>query len=314
MLTRASIPTYMRKRLETRPCVNRKSRLVDSDIGSLQHLAENLPDKLDACVIVHCADHGIAANGVSALPNNYAAAAFIDLSEGLGIPFALGRCFDIDVLPLDCSLGCPTQDISLADAMSTREYLRCLRIGWNAVLSTSVSLVGIGELGAGGTTAAAALASVLLRLDPSGFVGHGSGISDQQIELKMGLVRKVVDRCAHIDSVTELMVRIGGKDIVSMVGSILAAYSTGRTVVLDGFITCVAGLLAEQIVPGISSSMLCCASTNEPGQVIVSGCLGLNPFMHIGHRCGMGLGCFFGIQACRGSSCLLKVKHEDAIA
>jgi len=190
--------------------------------------------------------------------------------------------------------------------MTQTEYLKCLSIGWNTVRHSSCNLVGIGEVGAGGTSTATALASILLDLSPEYLLGRGSGISETQLRIKANLINLALARCQYTASISNLLIQIGGKELVSMVGAILGSYAYGKIVVLDGFITCVSALIAEKLFPGISSCLLCCTRTNEPGQQKIAEVLQLNPFMNLGHSCGMGFGCFFSIQACMASICLNK--------
>lgn len=308
MIHRRGLPKLMRSELQARSLLDlyKPDNYVSQDLGSIGPLAAILPDIIDACVFIFCSDHGVAAEDVTTLPQDFAAMSYNTFSKGEGIPFSLGKCFDIKVAALDCSLGCPTEHIAYCNAMTTREYLKCLHIGWKAVVGTSSNLIGIGEVGAGGTTTATALASILLDIDPERLLGHGSGISDSQLKTKSSLIKLAVNRVKNTTDIVSLMSQIGGKEIVSMVGAILGSYSRGKVVVLDGFITCVAGLIAETLFPGVSSCFLCCTKTNEPGQKFIADQIGLDPFMHIGHSCGMGLGCFFSIQACKASLCLSK--------
>ena len=287
--------------------LDHKSRHVgSSEFGSIGDLARALPDQIKPCVFIFCSDHGIAADNISILPQDFAARSYKDFSHGLGIPFSLGECFNIEVKAFDCSLGNPTKHISYCNAMTPREYLKCLCIGWNAVRHSCCNLIGIGEVGAGGTSTATALASILLDIEPEYLLGHGSGISESQLRLKANLINLALDRVHYTADLSTLMIQIGGKEIVSMVGAILASYAHGKTVVLDGFITCVSALIAEKLFPGISSCLLCCTRTNEPGQQKIAEVLKLNPFIHLGHSCGMGFGCFFSVQACKASFCLNK--------
>ena len=281
-----------------------KVRNVRRDCGALSIISSVIPESIDPCVMIFCSDHGIAIEDVTTLSKDFASRTYTEFSRGIGLPFELGRCFDIKVMAIDSSLGTPTKHIAYTNAMTTREYLRCLRIGWEAAVSSQCNLIGIGEIGAGGTTSATALASILLDIDPEKLLGYGSGINERQMKKKDMLIRLAIARSSHAKDVVTLLTQIGGKEMVSMVGAILGAFSRGKIVVLDGFITCVAALIAEKLCPGVSSYLLCYTRTNEPGQLIIASQIGLNPFIYTGHTCGMGFGCFFSIQFCRGAACL----------
>ena len=273
------------------------------ELGSLSCVGYKVPSVIDACVCIFCSDHGIAVDSVSSLACDFASQSYKQLSKGHGIPFVLGECYSINVKVFDSSFGGPTKHIAYSNAMNVREYLKCLRLGWKVGVETKCNILGVGEVGAGATSAAAALTCLILNMNPEKIVGCGSGISQSQIENKISLIRLALDRVQATDIIT-ILCQIGGKEIVSIMGAILGASATGKIVVLDGFVTCIAALLAEIIRPGISSQFICCTRTNEPGHRLLAAHLGLKPFMHIGHTCGMGLGCFFSIQICKGAASL----------
>ncbi|OYU44274.1 MAG: hypothetical protein CFE44_13850 [Burkholderiales bacterium PBB4] len=299
-----NIPSAIRQKIEGRPSLDEKSstRVAELTCGRLADISLLVGCREKSEVIIFCCDHGVARRGVTKLPPDYAKQKYCELVAGIGIAFQLGKAFSVPVHAIDCSMGSPSRDICDEDAMTQLELQKSLVLGWDQACGSDCELIGIGELGAGNTTSAAALASIFLNEPPADCVGTGSGIETSQIPEKLRAVEIALERVeGKCESTTDALRRLGGKEIVAMCGAILGAHSCGKLVVLDGFVTCVAALAAVRIWPESRNSLICCTTTDEKGQALAVRRLGLSPFMNIGHTCGQGFGSFFGLEFCRSS-------------
>ncbi|MFD6530900.1 nicotinate-nucleotide--dimethylbenzimidazole phosphoribosyltransferase [Streptomyces sp. NPDC060184] len=263
------------------------------------------PGPLPAVISVLAADHGLARHSASAFPQHAGGrvlalalsgrAPVNILADRVSAQFA---CADFGLTqPVgdpEYRMGPGTGDISVEDAMSAALAERAVLGGARYAQSRlgDEPLVAVGEIGIGNTTAAAALAAVLLDLPPDAVVGAGSGVDASGVARKHGLVAQALHRTARIsrDDPMALIAALGGFEIAGNVGVILAAAAARRVVVLDGFITGVAALLAVRLCPQASAYLVAAHRSAEPGHQPVLEAIGLEPLLDLGMRLGMGSG------------------------
>ena len=155
----------------------------------------------------------------------------------------------------------------------------------------SQQMIAIGEVGIGNTTAAAALAARLLDLTADHVVGRGSGVDSFGLQRKLELTSRALARVKQRpDDPLTLLASLGGYEIAGNVGLILAAASDRRVVVLDGFITGVAGLLAVRLQPEAASYLVAAHRSAEPGHRLVLEELGIAPVLDLEMCLGMASG------------------------
>jgi nicotinate-nucleotide--dimethylbenzimidazole phosphoribosyltransferase len=154
-----------------------------------------------------------------------------------------------------------------------------------------IGIVALGEMGIANSTVAAALAAALLDVDAELVCGRGTGVDDEGLARKVAVVRKAlaanpVDRADPI----AVLAALGGAELAFLCGVALGAAARRMVVVLDGFISSVAGLVAARIVPAAVDSMIAAHLSPEPGHRLVLDELGLEPLLDLGLRLGEGSG------------------------
>lgn len=241
-------------------------------------------------LMVFCCDHGVAMRGVTLLPPDYAMQEYRRICNSEGPACELGKIVSIPVFGIDCSGEGATRDIVEEDAMTNSEFERCLLLGWNSARNSDSDLIAVGELGAGNTTAAAALASCFLEIPAVDCVGRGSGISQDSLVEKVGVIEAALNRVGSSNDVCKVLRKLGGKEIVAICGAILGAACSGKRIVPDGFVTSVGALAAVKLWPRCRDSLISCVMTDEQGQALIARRLGLDPYIRLGHSCGQGLG------------------------
>ncbi len=260
-------------------------------------------------IAVFAADHGVTAEGVSAFPQsvtvemvrNFArgGAAICVLARQLGAALEvlnLGTASDPGPLGgvLNLRLGPGTANFTQGAAMTEEQLVRAIHAGRHsaerAKLAGAHLYIG-GEMGIGNTTAAAALACALLGAEASMLAGPGTGLNAQ------GVIRKAeVIRCAltlhreHLADPLEALRRLGGFEIAALVGSFIACAQMGLPVLVDGFITTVAALVAARRCPGTNDWFIYSHASAEPGHVHVLAALDARPLLDLGMRLGEGSG------------------------
>jgi nicotinate-nucleotide--dimethylbenzimidazole phosphoribosyltransferase len=195
---------------------------------------------------------------------------------------------------VDARIRPGTADMTVGPAMTRAEALAAIAIGLDVVeglLADGTDLVGVGEMGIGNTTAASALTVALLGLAPDTVTGRGTGIDDAGRRRKLDAIGRAlaVNRPDPGDPLGTLAA-VGGLEIAALVGVILGAVAARRPVVLDGFITGSAALVATAFAPTIPARLVAGHRSVEPGHGAILAQLGLDPLLALDLRLGEGTG------------------------
>jgi nicotinate-nucleotide--dimethylbenzimidazole phosphoribosyltransferase len=271
-------------------------------LGRLEELATRIaavrgtphPGRLDASIVVAAADHGVAAEGVSAYPAEVTRQMLANFEAGGAAVCVLARATGARVLVADVGVGTPTGNIAVGPAMTEEAARGLLREGEACAAqldADGVGIVALGEMGIANSTVAAALAAALLDVDAERVCGRGTGIDDEGLARKVAVVRRAlsanrVDR----DDAVAVIAALGGSELAFLCGVALGAAARRMVVVLDGFISSIAGLAAVRIAPGAAGAMIAAHLSPEPGHRLVLDELGLEPLLDLGLRLGEGSG------------------------
>lgn len=270
-----------------------------------------LPDKM---VVVFAADHGVTSEGVSAYPKAVTAQMVYNFINGGAAINVLGRhagaavrVVDIGVdhdfgkLPrlLDRKIARGTRNLSVEAAMSEKEAKEALLIGCELAEQAAregVALLGTGEMGIGNTTASSAITAVLTRSPVDAVTGRGTGIDDEMLLRKRAVIEKALQarRPAAEDPIGVLRV-VGGFEIGGIAGLILGAAAHRIPVVIDGFVSTAAALIAVALKPEVKGYLLAAHRSTEPGHDLALKHLGLSPLLDFRMRLGEGTGAALGI-------------------
>jgi nicotinate-nucleotide--dimethylbenzimidazole phosphoribosyltransferase len=178
--------------------------------------------------------------------------------------------------------------------MARAEAVAAIDVGlavFEELHGNGLDLVGIGEMGIGNTTAAAAITAVMTQAPPAAVTGHGTGIDDAARLRKVEAVEAAIARNApdRSDPIA-VLAAVGGLEIAALVGVILGATAARVPLVLDGFITGAAALIAAALAPGTATRLIAAHRSVEPGHAIVLDRLGLRPLLDLELRLGEGTG------------------------
>ncbi|MFI1962658.1 nicotinate-nucleotide--dimethylbenzimidazole phosphoribosyltransferase [Streptomyces pathocidini] len=262
------------------------------------------PGPLPAVVSVLAADHGVAARGTSLFHPEVTARVLTLVAAGRAPVNFLAERVPARVSYADFGLlssvgdqrfriASGTADICLQDAMTPDQARQAILNGCSYVgeCLADEPLVAVGEIGVGNTTPTAALASRLLGLDPSDLVGSGSGVDAATVERKRHIVRDALTRVRAVpDDPVRLLAALGGFEIAGNVGVILAAAKRRKVVVLDGFITAVAALVAVRLCPAARGYLVAAHRSSEPGHRVLLAALDEPPLLSLDMHLGMGSG------------------------
>jgi nicotinate-nucleotide--dimethylbenzimidazole phosphoribosyltransferase len=285
-------------------------------LGRLEDLACRLaairgtaePGRLDPVIVVCAADHGIAEEGVSAYPQDVTAHMLRAFAGGQAAICVLAReararlvVADLGVrepVPgvLDRRIRAGTANAARGPAMTREEAERAIAAGMgladDAVAeSRAHPVVALGEMGIGNTTAASAVTACLLGAEPAVVCGRGTGVDDAGLERKVAAVRRAltVNRPSPSDPLG-VLAAVGGLEIAALAGVVLGCTARRTPVLVDGFITAAAALVAVRLEPRCVGVLIASHRSPEPGHAVILEALELDPLLDLGLRLGEGSG------------------------
>ena len=281
-------------------------------LGRLEELAVRLagitgrvpPVVNEKTIYVFAADHGIAAEGVSAYPTvvtGQMAANFLNggaainvLSRQAGASLVVvdvGIAADIPAHPplIASKIAAGTRNFLREPAMTGEEALRCIEAGRSAFVPCQ--LAGMGEMGIGNSTSAAAIVAAATGRPAAEIVGRGTGIDDATLAKKIAVVEQAIalHRPDRGDGLS-LLRTVGGFEIGAMAGAMLAAAASRAPIVVDGFISTAAALVAVRLCPAVQPYLIAAHRSAEQGHAVALAELGLRPLLDLELRLGEGTG------------------------
>ena len=259
-------------------------------------------------VVVMCADNGVVAQGVTQTGQEVTAIVAENMSTGDTSVCAMGRAAGVEIVPVDIGVAVPvhgekilqknirrgTADLSQGPAMTREEARRAVLVGVEVareLCTKGVRLLGTGEMGIGNTTTSSAVASVFLNRAPETMTGRGAGLSSEGLRRKIHAIERgiAVNQPDPNDPI-DVLHKVGGLDLAGLAGVFLGGALCHVPVLVDGFISSVAALIAARICPACKDYMLGSHASDEPASKLVLAELGLEPFLYAGMRLGEGTG------------------------
>ena len=266
--------------------------------------------KSKKCTFIFCADHGVAKTKVSAYPQtttadmvkNYlidagaAANAFAKFAYSELYVVDVGVNADVSNLPgiVDRKITRGTKNIAKGAAMTFNNAAKSVRIGKKLAeeaIKAGCNCFLIGEMGIGNTTVAAAMTAAYLDLPPEKVTGRGSDIDDKTFARKIEIVRQALEvNKPNPDVLLDVLSKVGGYEFGAMAGVIISAYHHKCVVVLDGFNSSVAALVAKEILPQSVNCLIASHVGREVGHKSILEHLGLQPVLNLDLALGEAVG------------------------
>jgi nicotinate-nucleotide--dimethylbenzimidazole phosphoribosyltransferase len=279
-----------------------------------------------ARICVFAADHGVTAESVSPYPSSVTAAMVANFAAGGAAINVLARAHDIELRVVDVGVAASelppvtqpavqvllrpvkaggTRNLRREAAMTREEARAALRLGLtqaHVAADEKVEILGAGEMGIGNTTAAAALVCALTSKEPELVVGRGTGVDAAGLARKLAVVRGALDH-HKLDARDTLgvLAAVGGLEIAAMAGLMLGGASRRVPVVVDGFISGAAALVATRLAPGVRDFLCFSHLSAERGHRVVCEALDARPLLDLGMRLGEGTGAALAINLLRAA-------------
>jgi len=272
---------------------------------------EKLGEPISNAVYVFAADHGVADEGVSAYPREVTRQMVLNfLSEGAAIN-VLARLHSVALHVVDVGVDADfgslpgllhhkvrngSRNMLREAAMSQEEVGQALSIGYQLGCEAATAghtIVAIGEMGIGNTTAASALTCALTGANANLATGRGTGVEPQAYANKVRIVEAAVSlHCSSSATLEplEILRCLGGLEIAAMTGMVLAGARHRLVIVLDGFISTVAATIAAGMAPNAIGYLIAGHLSEEPGHKLLLEQLKLTPLLSLGMHLGEGTG------------------------
>ncbi|MBL4930239.1 nicotinate-nucleotide--dimethylbenzimidazole phosphoribosyltransferase [Clostridium paridis] len=276
-------------------------------------------------IVIFSSDNGVCEEGVASAPQSVTAMQTINFLRGITGIGVLARVNNCDLKVIDIGIkeeiNYPgliikkirkgTSNIAKGEAMTLEEANEAINIGIeiaHGLKKQGYDIVGTGEMGIGNTTSSSSALIALTNCDIDEAVGRGAGLKDDQLTLKKQVIKKIIEVNSPIkEDPMDVLHKVGGFDIAGMVGLYLGAKKYDLPIVIDGYISAVAALIAYRIDPETKNYMFPSHISKEQGYNIAMNELGLNPMLNLSMRLGEGSGCPLAINIIENS---LKVINE----
>ena len=286
-------------------------------LGELEAIAAKLAgiggqmvyDTSKRCVIVMASDNGVVEEGVASAPQGVTYAHTLNFGKGITGVNVLAKQFNADLIVVDVGINGDlsdpmvvnrkirksTHNIAKGAAMSRDEAVKAVITGIETAVQAAengYALFGAGEMGIGNTTTTAAILCALTGIKPEQAAGKGAGLSDEAYRNKIDVIRTALElNKPNPEDPLDVLAKVGGFDIAAMAGVYIGGAIMRVPVVIDGFISIVAALVASRLNPQVVDFMFASHASYEQGYVHAANALGLKPYLHLNMRLGEGSGC-----------------------
>ena len=273
----------------------------EHSLGRLEDIAAWLaastgrkPQVLRPVVAIFAGNHGIARHGVSPRPVE-ATQRLVELAAAGGAAVnQICIAHDLGLKVYDLALHLPTADFTEEPALDERGCAATMAFGMEAVAG-GVDLLAIGDIGVGGSTAAAGIFAALYAGSGVDWVGAGPGADATMIARKADVVDRALSlHRAHLRDPLEVLRRFGGREFAAIAGAILAARMEKVAVVLDGFSALAAAAILHRANPAALDHCLLSDMPAGPGHAKAIARLGLKPLLDLGLNHGEATGAALG--------------------
>ena len=271
-------------------------------------LVQGTPDpRLERrAMFVFCGDHGVAAQRVSAYPQEVTRQMVMNFMEGGAAINVLCRQFEIDPVIVDMGVRGPaipgaadlkvaegTRDFTCEAAMLPEQAVVAVETGIQLAqeAATQYDIAGIGDMGIANTTAATTILCAIAGCDAAEVTGPGTGLDNSGVARKAEIIQKalIFHRPSFVSPMGVLQ-SVGGFEIAGMVGFLIGAAASRLPVMVDGLIAGSAALLAHAFSKESLDAMLFSHYSAEPGHAFMMNVLGVEPFLNLDMRLGEGTG------------------------
>lgn len=275
---------------------------------------EAIPQIKNKAVITMAADHGVASRGVSLYPQEVTAQMVLNFLGGGAAINVMARSVGARVVIVNMGISgdlppsrgvirkmidAGTRDMCSGPAMTRRQAIDSIEAGIEIIereIKQGLDIAGTGEMGIGNTTAASAIVANMTGKPVTDVTGRGTGIDDSQLEHKIKMIELALatNKPDPADAI-DVLSKVGGFEIGGLAGIIIGGAANKIPIVIDGFISGSAAMIAAGICPQVKEYLIAAHLSVERGHVACLESLGLTPLLNLDMRLGEGTGATLGI-------------------
>ncbi len=301
---------------EAQQRLNRLTKPLGS-LGRLEDLAKQLaailgtvrPTIQDKVIITMAADHGVTDEGVSAYPKVVTPQMVLNFLRGGAAINVFARAVGARMIVVDMGvaaelpahpqliarkIGYGTKNMAMGPAMTSQEAHAAIKAGVEIAeeaIAQGATVLGTGDMGIGNTTASSAIVAAMTQEDLRLVTGRGTGVNDVTYTKKIAAIQRALEiNQPDPSDPLDVLAKVGGFEIAGLVGVILGGAQLRRPIVIDGFISGAAALVAANLEPHVTSYLIAAHRSQEPGHRIILERLGLRPLLELDMRLGEGTG------------------------
>ncbi|MBP7733016.1 MAG: nicotinate-nucleotide--dimethylbenzimidazole phosphoribosyltransferase [Caldisericia bacterium] len=302
-------------------------------LGRLEELAARLagmtgrviPDFSRKTVVVMAADHGVASEGVSAYPPDVTFQMVLNFLSGGAAINVLARHAKAEVKVVDMGvrgefpanpnlinkkIACGTANFLKGPAMTLAQAQTAVESGIQVakdLAGQGCQMVATGDMGIGNTTASSAIVSVLTGLPVEAVTGRGTGVDDAGLKRKIQVIEQAIEiNKPNPKDAINVLSKVGGFEIAGLCGLAIGCASLRIPVIIDGFISGAAALVAARLVPDVESYLIASHKSVECGHAAVFEELGLKPLLDLDLRLGEGTGAVLAFNLVDASLAIMR--------
>lgn len=268
-------------------------------------------------IITMAGDHGVARQGVSAYPAEVTPQMVLNFLRGGAAINVLARHVGAHMVVVDMGvasdlpahpelvvrkIACGTRDISIGPAMTRDEARRAIEAGIEIVtheIERGADIIGTGDMGIGNTTPSAAITATITRRPVKEVTGRGTGVDDAGLARKIATIERALAlNKPNPNDALDVLGDVGGFEIGGLAGVMIGAAARRVPVVIDGFISGAAALIAYTLAPAVQPYLIAAHRSVEIGHRAILDHLRLDPLLDLDLRLGEGTGAALGISIC----------------
>jgi nicotinate-nucleotide--dimethylbenzimidazole phosphoribosyltransferase len=290
-------------------------RLEELSIQLAGITGKNIPTIKDKVIITMAGDHGVVEEGVSAYPREVTPQMVLNFLAGGAAINVLARHVNARVVIVDMGVAVDilandglivkkvargTANMTKGPAMTREQAIESVLNGVQIVeeeIARGLDIVGTGDMGIGNTTSSAAIASVLTKKHPKEITGRGTGVDDEGLSRKISAIERALEvNKPNANDGLDILAKVGGFEIGGLAGVMLGAASHRKPVMIDGFISTAAAMIAVILAPQCRDYLISAHRSKENGHGVMLEWLGLKPLLDLDMRLGEGTGAALGIS------------------
>lgn len=304
-----------------------------ASLGRLEELSIQLagitgqafPSLERKAVIVMAADHGVAIEGVSAYPAEVTAQMVLNFLRGGAAINVLARQAGARVTVVDIGVAselesmpglvqrkvmCGTRNQAKGPAMTRAEAEQAIQVGMDVLdeeFARGLDIVATGDMGIGNTTPSSAIVAAITGLPVSQVVGRGTGIDDQGLQRKVNVIEQsLAVNQPDANDALDVLHKVGGLEIAGLAGVMIAAAGHRIPVLVDGFISTAAAMIAVGLSPRVRDYLISAHQSVEIGHQAMLKHLDLKPLLDLNLRLGEGTGAALAFHLIEASTRILR--------